>query len=149
MRIRQGPLPGSAAEDITRGVIRLMGDLGYARLTEFKLTSRRRVDVAALDRAGRFVVVEVQSSLADFWADNKWSEYLDFCDFFYFVVAPDFPQDILPADHGLIYADSYEAMIVRRPRGRPPRSRWERRPRVGEPTSPPRASRATRRRSAC
>ena len=57
MRIRQGPLPGSAAEDITRGVIRLMGDLGYARLTEFKLTSRRRVDVAALDRAGRFVVV--------------------------------------------------------------------------------------------
>jgi hypothetical protein len=113
VRIRQGPLPGSAAEDITRGVIRLMGDLGYARLTEFKLTSRRRVDVAALDRAGRFVVVEVKSSLADFRADNKWSEYLDFCDFFYFAVAPDFPQDILPADHGLIYADSYEAMIVR------------------------------------
>ncbi len=113
MRIRQGPLPGSPADDITRGVIRLMGDLGYAPLTEFKLTSRRRVDVAALDRDGRFVVVEVKSSLADFRADNKWSEYLDFCDFFYFAVAPNFPQDILPDNHGLIYADSYEATIVR------------------------------------
>ena len=113
MRIRQGPLPGSPADDITRGVIRLMGDLGYAPLTEFKLASRRRVDVAALDRDGRFVVVEVKSSLADFRADNKWSEYLDFCDFFYFAVAPDFPKDILPDDHGLIYADSYEATIVR------------------------------------
>ena len=113
MRIRQGPLPGTPADDITRGVIRLMGDLGYAPLTEFKLTSRRRVDVAALDRDGRFVVVEVKSSLSDFRADNKWSEYLDFCDFFYFAVAPDFPQDVLPGEHGLIYADSYEATIVR------------------------------------
>ena len=113
MRIRQGPLPGSPADDITRGVIRLMGDLGYAPLTEFKLTGRRRVDVAALDRDGRFVVVEVKSSLADFRADNKWSEYLDFCDFFYFAVASDFPNDILPNDHGLICANTYEATIVR------------------------------------
>lgn len=113
MRIRRGPLPGSPADDITRGVIRLMGDLGFAPLTEFKLTSRRRVDVAALDRDGKFVVVEVKSSLADFRADTKWPEYLDFCDFFYFAVAPDFPNDILPVDHGLIFADSYEATIVR------------------------------------
>lgn len=113
MRIRTGPVPGSAADGITRGVLRLMIDLGFAPLTEFKLTSNRRVDVAALDRAGRFVVVEVKSSLADFRADGKWQEYLDYCDFYYFAVAADFPRDVLPEAHGLIIADAYEAAIVR------------------------------------
>jgi len=113
MRIRQGPLPGSAADDITRGVVRLMNDLGYAPLAEFRLTNRRRVDVAALDRDGKFTVVEVKSSLADFRADGKWQEYLPFCDYFYFAVNPDFPQDRLPDDVGLIVADTYAATILR------------------------------------
>lgn len=113
MRIRQGPLPGSIAEDITRGVMRLMNGLGFASLTEFKLTNNRRVDVAGIDRAGRFIVVEVKSSIADFRADNKWQEYLDFCDLFYFAVDADFPKDILPGDCGLIVSDAYEAAIIR------------------------------------
>ena len=61
MRIRQGPLPGSTTDDITRGVVRLMSDLGHAPLLEFRLTNKRRVDVAALDRDGKFVVIEVKS----------------------------------------------------------------------------------------
>jgi len=113
MRIRQGPLPGSAADDITRGVVRLMNDLGCAPLLEFRLTNRRRVDVAALDPSGKFTVVEVKSSLADFRADDKWQEYLPFCDFFYFAVNADFPQDRLPDDVGLIVADTHEAAILR------------------------------------
>lgn len=113
MRIRQGPLPGSAADDITRGVVRLMNDLGHAPLLEFRLTNKRRVDVAALDRDGKFTVIEVKSSLADFRADGKWQEYLPYCDFFYFAVNPDFPQDRLPDDVGLIIADSYGAAILR------------------------------------
>ncbi len=108
-----GPAPGSAADDITRGVIRLMLDLGYSPLTEFKLTTRRRVDVAALDRDGRFIVVEVKSSAADFRDDGKWPEYLDFCDFFYFAVGPNFPLDLLPADRGLIVADGYGGVVRR------------------------------------
>lgn len=113
MRIRQGPLPGSVADDITRGVLRLMNGLGFAPLTEFKLSNSRRVDVAGLDRIGKFIVVEVKSSLADFRADNKWHEYLDFCDFFYFAVSADFPKEVLPDDCGLIIADAYEAAIIR------------------------------------
>ena len=113
MRIRQGPIPGSVADGITRGVVRLMGDLGFAPLTEFKLINRRRVDVAALDRDGQFVVIEVKSSIADFRADNKWHEYLDFCDYFYFAVDAHFPRENLPDDCGLIIADSFEAAIVR------------------------------------
>ena len=96
MRIRQGPIPGSIADGITRGVIRLMGDMGFAPLTEFKLTNKRRVDVAALDRDGQFVVIEVKSSVADFRSDNKWHEYLDFSDYFYFAVDTDFPRDLIP-----------------------------------------------------
>jgi hypothetical protein len=113
MRIRQGPIPGSVADGITRGVIRLMGDMGYAPLTEFKLTNKRRVDIAALDREGQFVVIEVKSSIADFRADNKWHEYVDFCDYFYFAVDAEFPRDLIPLNCGLIIADNYEAAIIR------------------------------------
>lgn len=113
MRIRQRPIPGSATDGITRGVIRLMGDMGYAPLTEFKLTNKRRVDVAALDREGQFVVIEVKSSVADFKSDNKWHEYLDFCDYFYFAVDADFPRDLIPDECGLIIADNHEAAIIR------------------------------------
>ncbi|MGJ3261243.1 MAG: MmcB family DNA repair protein [Rhodospirillales bacterium] len=113
MRIRQGPLPGSAADDITRGVVRLMSDLGHAPLLEFRLTNKRRVDVAALDRDGKFVVIEVKSSLADYRADGKWQAYLPYCDFFYFAVSPDFPRDRLPDDVGLIVADAYGAAVLR------------------------------------
>ena len=113
MRIRQGPMPGSAADDITRGVVRLMNDMGLAPLLEFRLTNRRRVDVAALDRDGKFTVIEVKSSLTDFRTDGKWQEYLPFCDFFYFAVNPDFPQEHLPDDAGLIVADPYGAQILR------------------------------------
>ncbi len=112
MRIRQGPLPGSTTDDITRGVVRLMSDLGHAPLLEFRLTNKRRVDVAALDRDGKFIVIEVKSSLADFRADGKWQEYLLYCDFFYFAVNPDFPQKRLPDDVGLIVADAYSAAIL-------------------------------------
>ncbi len=113
MRIRTGPAPGSAADGITRGVTRLLTSMGFAPLTEFKLINNRRVDIAALDPKGRFAVVEVKSSLADFRADDKWHEYLDFCDFFYFAVDTEFPRDVLPDEHGLIIADAFEAAIVR------------------------------------
>ena len=41
------------------------------------------------------------------------TEYLDFCDFYYFAVPENFPKDILPVDHGLIVADRYAAAILR------------------------------------
>jgi len=90
-----------------------MNDMGLAPLLEFRLTNRRRVDVAALDRDGKFTVIEVKSSLTDFRTDGKWQEYLPFCDFFYFAVNPDFPQEHLPDDAGLIVADPYGAQILR------------------------------------
>ena len=53
MRIRQGPIPGSVADGITRGVIRLIGDMGFDPMTEFKLNYTTRHDLSALNRDHR------------------------------------------------------------------------------------------------
>ena len=58
-------------------------------------------------------MVEIKSSLADFRADQKWPEYLEFCDHFYFAVPEGFPQEVLPEDQGLLVADSYGAAVLR------------------------------------
>jgi len=102
-----------AAEAVVRGVSRLMHHLGESCLTEFTLKTGRRVDLIAIDRKGAFTVIEVKSSVADFRSDNKWHEYLDFCDRFYFAVPLDFPIDILPAECGLMVADGYGSEILR------------------------------------
>jgi hypothetical protein len=101
------------AQNIVRGTERLLMDMGLTPIREFSLSNGRRVDVAALGKKGRLAFIEVKSSLADFRSDKKWPGYLEFCDTFYFAVAPDFPQDVLPAEHGLIIADRYGAEIIR------------------------------------
>jgi hypothetical protein len=63
------------ADLLTRGVRRALAERGYASLTEFRLASGRRADVAAVNDAGDIVIVEVKSSVADFRADQKWPEY--------------------------------------------------------------------------
>jgi hypothetical protein len=98
---------------LARGVARLLDALGYRVLTEFPLSNRRRADLIGLDRQGRFVIVEIKSSLADFRADGKWPEYRPWCDAFYFAVSAPSLMQVLPADVGVIVADAYEAALVR------------------------------------
>lgn len=105
--------PLRTAQAVSRGVCRLLAELGQACLTEFTLRSGRRVDVIALGADSRITVVEIKSSLADFRADQKWPEYLEFCDHFYFAVPEGFPQEVLPEDQGLMVADSYGAAVLR------------------------------------
>jgi hypothetical protein len=109
----------ATADRIARGVCRRLGELGYRSLLEFRVGIGRRADVAALDATGRFIIVEIKSSLADFRADAKWPEYLPYCDAYYFAVADGFPQEILPAEHGLIVADEHDAVILREAPHRP------------------------------
>lgn len=105
-------MPASAS-DLARGVLRLLDDMGFAGVTELPLPTGRRVDVAAVDGAGRVMVVEVKTSLADFTGDAKWREYLDYCDWFCFAVPEDFPRERLPDDMGLMVADGYGAELLR------------------------------------
>ncbi len=103
----------AAADELARGVSRALVDLGYETLREFRVGKGRRADVAGLGRDGRFVIVEIKSSEADFRADGKWREYLPFCDFYYFAVSETFPRHLLPAEHGLMIADAFAAAVVR------------------------------------
>jgi len=102
-----------AALAIARGASRCLLAHGYARLTELTLANGRRADLIGIEAKGQIAIVEVKSSLADFQSDQKWPWYRDYCDHFYFAVAPDFPTDVLPDDIGLIVADRYGGEIVR------------------------------------
>lgn len=98
---------------VTRGAARLMLDLGYAPLLEVGLPNGRRADVMALGPKGDIIIVEVKSGIEDYRVDRKWHEYGPFCDAFFFAVAPEFPQDILPDQPGLIVADGFGGAVVR------------------------------------
>lgn len=105
-------LSGSA---LARGVARHLRDLDVASLAEVTLPSGLRADVMAIGPAGEVWIVECKSSRADFRADGKWQGYLEWADRFFWAVPAKFPAEILPAGHGLIRADGYNAEIVRFP----------------------------------
>ena len=98
---------------VTRGAARLMLDLGYAPLLEVGLPNGRRADVMALGPRGDIVICEVKSGIEDYRVDRKWGEYGPFCDAFYFAVAPEFPEGVLPMEPGLIVADGFGGAVVR------------------------------------
>ncbi len=98
---------------VTRGAARLLADMGYAPLLEVCLPNGRRADVMALGRKGDIVIVEVKSGIEDYRVDRKWPEYAPFCDAFFFAVAPEFPDGVLPDEPGLIVADAFGGAVVR------------------------------------
>ena len=98
---------------VTQGVLRHCHDMNWAPLTEVTFKNGRRADVLALDKGGKFHLFEVKSSREDFLVDQKWQDYLDFCDSFSFAVAPDFPMDLIPEQVGLMVCDAYGWHTVR------------------------------------
>ncbi len=98
---------------VTRGVARLLVDMGYAPLLEVGLPNGRRADVMALGPRGDIVICEVKSGVEDYRCDQKWREYGPFCDAFYFAVAPEFPLDLIGDDCGLIVADQFGGAVIR------------------------------------
>jgi hypothetical protein len=102
-----------SAHRLARGVTRALGALGFATLPEFSFNNGRRVDVIAVGADGEIIIVEIKTSVADYRADRKWTDYLEFCDRFYFAVPADFPFGLLPEDCGLLVADDYGAVIQR------------------------------------
>ena len=105
--------PAGITAGVTRGVRRWLEDLGYVSLTEFKLGNGRRADVAGLSLDGKLVMVEVKSTLQDFRADDKWLDYVPYCDGFSFAVPEHFPLGVLPKTCGIIVADRHGATVVR------------------------------------
>ena len=98
---------------VSRGVCRLLHNMGYGALTEFRLSNGRRADVFGLNNKGDVALVEIKLSVADFRGDEKWPEYLPHCDRFYFAVAEAFPQELIPQSTGLIVADRFGGAVIR------------------------------------
>lgn len=104
---------------VTRGAARLLAAMGYAPLLEVVLPNGRRADIMALGPKGDIVICEVKSCLEDYRVDQKWGEYLPYCDAFYFAVAPEFPQHIICEGPGLIVADAFGGAVVCEPPSTP------------------------------
>lgn len=108
-----------AACDLVRGVGRLFGRNGIWCLTEMPLRSGRRADLMGVDAKGKIIIVEIKVSRADLLGDGKWTDYLEFCDRFYWALPPDLdraPLDddaFLPDKCGVIAGDGYDAEILR------------------------------------
>jgi len=98
---------------LARGVSRHLLTHDFVSIEEFVPDRGLRVDVIGLGPKGEVWIVECKSSRSDFYADNKWQGYLDWCDRYFWAVDDGFPTELLPSDTGLIIADSYDAEIVR------------------------------------
>jgi hypothetical protein len=103
----------TGAINIARGTARCLDAHGFAVVPEMVLANGRRADVMGLSETSEVWIVEIKSSVEDFRTDQKWPEYRDFCDRFYFAVGPDFPRSVLPPGVGLIVADRYHGEVIR------------------------------------
>jgi hypothetical protein len=110
-------IDGAAA--VARGVSRLFLRNQIMVQPEVSLRNHRRADLMGIGQKGEIVLVEIKCARADLLGDQKWLEYLDYCDRFYWAVpagfdyAPIESEAFLPGRTGLIVADAYDAQIVR------------------------------------
>ena len=117
MNMRRMPTPSAPhapnAQEIARGVLRLLQQHDYMGVTEMTLANHRRADIAALGPKGDITIIEIKSCAEDFRSDQKWPEYKDFCDHFYFAVGHNFPRELIPGEVGLIVADGFGGAFLR------------------------------------
>lgn len=112
------------AADVARGVTRLLCRQDLFAICEVPLPNGRRADMMAVDSKGNLAIVEIKVARADLIGDCKWTDYLDFCDRFYWAVPPELAricegERYLPGEAGLIVADRYDAALVRDAAHRP------------------------------
>ena len=108
-----GPSFPERAAAIRRAVALFCLQMQWSPLHEMPLPNGRRADIMALRQDGGFVCIEVKSGPRDFLTDLKWQDYREFADALFFAVDVDFPQELLPAQTGLIVAAGLEAELLR------------------------------------
>ena len=107
------------AQAVARGIGRLFARNDIWCLPEMPLRNGRRADLMGIDGKGQLVIVEIKVARADLLGDAKWLDYLDYCDRFYWGLAPHLDRScmedaaFLPERCGLIVADGYDAEILR------------------------------------
>lgn len=107
------------ARQVARGIRRLFARNDIWCLPEMPLRNGRRADLMGLDAKGHIIIVEIKVQRGDLLGDGKWPDYLDYCDRFYWGIAPGLDRQPLEAEGfrpeccGIIVADTYDAEIVR------------------------------------
>jgi hypothetical protein len=109
----------SPGQMLARGAARMLRDMGFAPLDEFVPARGLRVDLIAIGPKAEIWIVECKSSRAAFVSDGKWSNYLEWCDRYFWAVDAAFPTELLPASSGLILADAYDGEVLRMPAAAP------------------------------
>ena len=107
------------AAEVARGVTRLFCRQDLFAVCEMPLPNGRRADLMAIDPKGSFTIVEIKVAKGDLLGDCKWTDYLDYCDRFFWAVPSGF--DLSPFEEdwfrpgccGLIVADRYDAAILK------------------------------------
>ena len=112
------------AGEVARGVTRLFCRQDLFAICEVPLANGRRADMMAIDAKGCLTIVEIKVAKADLLGDSKWTDYLDYCDRFYWAVPPGLARILdedryLPGEAGLIVADRYDAVVIRQAAHRP------------------------------
>jgi len=107
------PAETPSATAVARGTTRLLLALGCTTVCELRLPSGRRADIVALGRSGELWIVEIKSSIEDFRADRKWTDYRAHCDRLFFATRSDVPLEIFPETTGLIVADQFGGQLIR------------------------------------
>ena len=107
------------AKDVARGIRRLFARNDIWCVEEMALKNNRRADLMGIDARGSVIIVEIKVARGDLLGDNKWPDYLDFCDRFFWGVPPGLDRSPLeseaysPERCGVIVADGYDAEILR------------------------------------
>jgi hypothetical protein len=107
------------AKDVARGIKRLFARNDIWCVEEMALKNNRRADLMGIDARGQLIIVEIKVARGDLLGDNKWPDYLDFCDRFFWGVPPGLDRSPLetegysPERCGVIVADGYDAEILR------------------------------------
>ena len=108
-----------AAAEVARGICRLFARNDIWCLPEMPLRNGRRADLMGIDAKGQLIIVEIKVARADLLGDAKWPDYLDYCDRFYWGLAPQLDRACIdtpgfqPTRCGVIVADGYDADILR------------------------------------
>lgn len=112
------------AAEVARGVTRLFCRSDLFAICEVPLPNGRRADMMAIDPKGALTIVEIKVAKADLLGDSKWTDYLDYCDRFFWAVPPNLAsicngERFMPNEAGLIVADRYDAVLMREALHRP------------------------------
>ena len=113
------PAAALTAAAVARGICRLFARNDIWCLPEMPLRNGRRADLMGIDAKGQLIIVEIKVARADLLGDAKWTDYLDYCDRFYWGLAPQLDRACIetpvfqPERCGVIVADGYDAEILR------------------------------------